>query len=212
MLRLLIDLHLHTIHSIDSFVTLDDAIYRCKEEGIDGFAITNHDTMIEIPKDISEKSGLVIISGVEVSARGAHIVALDIQEEIPTGLSLYDTVVQIHDQGGLAIMAHPYSVFRTWVNGKDIQEAGFDCIEVANAYQWPYEWMLKRNTELAERLELPKTGGSDAHIPQTVGRAYTILESYSRDLEGVMTALRNGSTEAQGKGINLYERLKLGGR
>jgi predicted metal-dependent phosphoesterase TrpH len=210
MLRLLIDLHLHTVHSIDSFVTLDDAIQRCKEEGIDGFAITNHDILIEIPKDISEESGLIIISGVEVSARGAHIIALDIQEEIPTGLSFYDTVEQIHDQGGLAIMAHPYSLFRTWANGKEVQEAGFDCIEVANAYQWPYEWMLKKNTALADRLELPKTGGSDAHIPQTVGRAYTILESDSRDLKGAMTALRNGSTEAQGKGISLYERLKLG--
>lgn len=209
MLRLLIDLHLHTVHSSDSLVTLDDAARRCKEEGLDGFAVTNHDTLIEIPKAISEDSGLVVISGVEVSARGAHIVALDISEEIPMGLSFSDTVERIHDQGGLAIIAHPYSVFRTWVNGREVEEAGFDCIEVANAYQWPYGWMVKMNTALAERLGLPKTGGSDAHIPQTVGRAYTILEADSRDLEGAMTALRKGLTEAQGRGISLSERLKL---
>jgi predicted metal-dependent phosphoesterase TrpH len=208
-LRLLIDLHIHTVHSSDSLVTLDDAARRCREEGLDGFAVTNHDTLIEIPKDISEDSGLIIISGVEVSARGSHIVALDISEEIPMGLSLSDTVEQIHDQGGLAIIAHPYSVFRTWVNRKEVKEAGFDCIEVANAYQWPYGWMLKRNTALAERLGLPKTGGSDAHIPPTVGRAYTILEADSRDLKGAMTALRKGLTKAQGRGISLSERLKL---
>jgi predicted metal-dependent phosphoesterase TrpH len=209
MLRLLIDLHLHTVHSSDSLVTLDDAVRRCKEEGLDGFAVTNHDTLIEIPKDISEETGLIVISGVEVSARGTHIVALDILEEISMGLSLSNTVEQIHDQGGLAIIAHPYSVFRTWANGKEVKEAGFDCIEVANAYQWPYGWMLKRNAALAERLGLPKTGGSDAHIPQTVGRAYTILEADSRDLKGAMTALRKGSTKVQGRGISLSERLKL---
>jgi predicted metal-dependent phosphoesterase TrpH len=209
-LRLLIDLHLHTIHSSDSLVTLDDAVRRCREEGLDGFAVTNHDTLIEIPRDISEESGLIVISGVEVSARGAHIVALDISEEIPRGLSFSETVERIHDQGGLAIIAHPYSVFRTWVNGKEVEEAGFDCVEVANAYQWPYDWMRNRNTALAERLGLPKTGGSDAHIPQTVGRAYTILEADSRDFEGVLSALRKSLTEAQGRGISLNERLKLG--
>ena len=208
-MRLRIDLHVHSVHSGDSHVTFDDAIRRCREEGLDGFAVTDHDVLTIIPKTVVEASGLVVVPGMEVSARGAHILALDVGELVDKDLPLPETVDRIHGQGGIAIIAHPYSVFRTWVDAREVEEASFDCVEVANAHQFPYGWMLGRNTTLAERLGLPKTGGSDAHIPRTVGRAYTMLEAETGDVDGVIRALREGKTEATGRGITLAERLKL---
>jgi len=207
-MRLRIDLHIHSVQSDDSQITLDDAFRRCREEGLDGFALTDHDTMTEIPGE-KKGDGLIVVPGVEITARGAHIIAIDIGDEVPMGLSIHETVDRIHGQGGIAVIAHPYSAFRTWVNSKEIENASFDCVEVANAYQFPYGWMLERNMALAERIGLPMTGGSDAHIPRTIGRAYTILEADSRDVEGVLRALRRGNTEAVGRGITLAERLKL---
>ena len=208
-MRLRLDLHLHTTKSIDSNVELEDAVRRCREEGLDGLAVTDHDVLAKIPSEFSENSGIIIIPGMEVSADGAHILAFDIEEPIPPRLSVPETVDTIHDQGGIAIIAHPYSVFRAWVNGREIEEAGFDCVEVANAAQFPYGWMLSKNTALARKLGLPETGGSDAHIPRTIGRAYTVLESETRDREGILRALRRGETSAEGRGISILERLKL---
>jgi len=208
-MRLRLDLHLHTTKSIDSTVELEDAVRRCREEGLDGFAVTDHDELAKIPSEFSENSDIIIIPGMEVSADGAHILAFDIEEPIPPRLSVPKTVDTIHDQGGIAIIAHPYSVFRAWVNGREIEEAGFDCVEVANAAQFPYGWMLSKNTALARKLGLPETGGSDAHIPRTIGRAYTVLESETRDREGILRALRRGETSAEGRGISILERLKL---
>lgn len=208
-MRLRIDLHVHTRDSPDSHISLDDAARRCREEDLDGFAVTNHDFFSDIPSSWLKKTDLVILRGMEVSARGAHILALDINEEVEMGLGILETVEKIHEQGGLAIIAHPYSVLRTWVNRREIEAAGFDLVEVANAYQFPYGWMLERNTRLAEELGLPQTGGSDAHIPRTVGRAYTVLEVDERSDEGVLEALRKGKTRAEGRGISLAERLKL---
>jgi predicted metal-dependent phosphoesterase TrpH len=208
-LRLRIDLHVHTVKSGDSYITLEDAIQRCREDGLDGFAVTDHDTMTGIPDRVESESGLIVIPGVEITSRRAHVIAFDIDKEIPKDLSVSETVDGIHDQGGIAIIAHPYSLFRTWVNPLEIEKASFDCVEVANAYQFPYWWMLAKNTDLAERLRLPVTGGSDAHIPRTIGRALTILEAETRDAEGALGALRNGKTEAIGRGITLFERLKL---
>jgi len=208
-MRLRIDLHVHTRDSLDSHISLDDAARRCREEDLDGFAVTNHDFFSDIPSSWLKKTDLVILRGMEVSARGAHILALDINEEVDMGLGILETVEKIHEQGGLAIIAHPYSVLRTWVNRREIEAAGFDLVEVANAYQFPYGWMLERNTRLAQELGLPQTGGSDAHIPRTVGRAYTVLEVDERSEEGVLEALRKGKTKAEGRGISLAERLKL---
>jgi predicted metal-dependent phosphoesterase TrpH len=208
-MRLRIDLHVHTRDSLDSHISLDDAARRCREEDLDGFAVTNHDFFSDIPSSWLKKTDLIILRGMEVSARGAHILALDINEEVEMGLGILETVEKTQEQGGLAIIAHPYSVLRTWVNRREIEAAGFDLVEVANAYQFPYGWMLERNTRLAEELGLPQTGGSDAHIPKTVGRAYTVLEVDERSEEGVLEALRKGKTKAEGRGISLAERLKL---
>jgi predicted metal-dependent phosphoesterase TrpH len=208
-MRLRIDLHVHTRDSGDSYVTVEDAARRCREENLDGFAVTNHDFLFETPISTLGINDIVVLPGMEVSARGAHILAFDIKEQVEMGLGIPETVERIHGQGGLAIIAHPYSVLRTWVNRQEIGAAGFDLVEVANAYQFPYGWMLERNTRLAEELGLPRTGGSDAHIPRTVGRAYTVLEADERSSEGVLAALRRGETEAAGRGISLAERLKL---
>ena len=87
--------------------------------------------------------------------------------------------------------------------------AGFEAVEVINAYQFPFIMMLKMNRRLSERLSLPQTGGSDAHIPRVIGRAFTVFESESRDVEGVIEALKKGETEAHGRGVTMSERIKL---
>ena len=208
-MRLRLDLHLHTTKSVDSSVRLEDAVRKAKQHGLDGFAVTDHDLLAEIPMGLPEDSGLIIVPGMEISADGAHVLAFDIQEPIPMKLTIPETVDRIHAQGGIAVIAHPYSVFRTWVNSTEIEGAGFDCVEVINAHQFPFGYTLAKNRGLAERLGLPQTGGSDAHTPRTVGRAYTIFESDSRDVEGVLGALREGRTRAEGRGISLAERLKI---
>lgn len=208
-MRLHIDPHIHSVHSDDSYVSFEDIIRRCHEENLDGFAVTDHDVLTEFPRDLMGDSGLVVVSGMEITAEGGHVIALDVKEHIPMSQPIPQTVDHIHAQGGIAIIAHPYSVFRTWVKANEIDEASLDCVEVANAYQFPYGWMLEKNIALAERMGLPKTGGSDAHIPRTIGRARTILETESRDVEGVLRAFKNGKTEATGRGVSLAERLKL---
>jgi predicted metal-dependent phosphoesterase TrpH len=94
------------------------------------------------------------------------------------------------------------------VNSHEVEEAKLSAVEVANAAQFPYRWMLRKNSELAERLALPKTGGSDAHIPETIGRAYTIIEADSFEVDDVIRAIEQGRTEPRGSGITLSERLK----
>ena len=207
-MKLRIDLHLHTVASNDSHITLEDAARRCWELNLDGFAVTDHDILAEIPSSFLEKTMLIVIPGIEISAKGAHIMAFDITKEVEMGLSIEETVERIHDQGGLAILSHPYSVFRTWVKPGEIEVAGFDAIEVANAYQFPYSWMEKKNRNLAKRLRLPETGGSDAHILNTIGRAYSIVEVEEKSVEAVLEAIRKGNTQGEGRGISLVERLK----
>jgi predicted metal-dependent phosphoesterase TrpH len=199
---------LHTTLSQDSIATLEDAIEGCQRLGLDGFAATNHDVFTRIPGSALNDSGLIILPGIEIKAEGIHVGAFDIHELVEENLSLGETIDRIHDQGGFAVICHAHSVLGTWLNRENIVEAGFDLVEVANAYQFPYRMMVEMNRRLARRLGLPETGGSDSHIPGTVGRAYTVLEVEERSTEGVLDALRKGRCRGEGRGISLSERVR----
>lgn len=208
-MQLKIDLHIHTIFSEDSRITFEAAVTQCQKHGLDGFAVCDHDNYTEIPYRLGEDNGLLILRAIEVSARGAHILAYDIEKPIVPGLSIEDTVKRIHMQNGIAVLAHPYSIFRSWVNKTDVMRANFDLIEVANAYQFPYGMMRSLSIKLAEELELPMTGGSDAHKASAFGKSYTLIESNTRDVPGVLDALREGRTLPMGRGVSFSDRLKM---
>ena len=72
----------------------------------------------------------MFIPALEVTAKGAHILALDPTELVEPDLSMKETVELIHDQGSLAVLAHPYGLPRSWVNINQVEGAGFDAIEV----------------------------------------------------------------------------------
>lgn len=207
-MKLKLDLHLHTRHSGDAVNRVEEINAKCVEQGLDGYAVSDHDTLDGVDEALMSRGGLIVVPALEISARGAHIICLQPKEVIPSNLSMKDTVERIHGQGGTAILAHPYGMLRNWLSIDKAGLCGFDAVEVANSAQFPYETITGYNRRLAERLGLPATGGSDSHIPSTIGRAYTIVDSASREVEDIVEAIKSGRTEAFGSGTSLTERLE----
>ncbi len=206
-LALRLDLHVHTECSRDSVNSIGDIVRRCHALPIDGYAVCDHDSVEALSETGANAGGLVVVPGLEITAKGAHVLCLDPSDLVPAGLSIVETVERIHGQGATAVLAHPYAIPRSYVSFKGVETAGFDAIEVANAAQVPFKLVAGWNRGLAEKLRLPQTGGSDSHMPETVGRAYTIVESASREPEDVIDAIRKGRTSVAGSGTGLLERL-----
>lgn len=213
-MKITLDLHVHSVHSKDSINTIETITRRIKDAGFQGYALADHDTMEGLPEALEKKGDLVVVPALEVTARGAHVLALDPSEPIPMGLSVAETVEKMHDQGATAVLAHPYGLPRSWVSINDTRNAGLDAVEVVNSAQFPYGYICSLNRRLAEELNLPVTGGSDSHIPDTIGRAYTIVDTPSPEPRDVIDSIRKGRTEAGGTGISIHERyrklLKIG--
>jgi len=176
--------------------------------GLDGFAVTDHDStgvFEEIPKD----SGLLIIPGVEVSSKNGHILALGVAHPVKSGLPASDTIDEIHALGGVAVAAHPLDwPFRSSLSEKELLGLRLDAIETVNAMT-PFFRRFKGRTEaLAASLGLSRTGGSDAHMLDDIGLAYSIVEVEDRSMEGVLRAIRGGKVEAFGRKAPLMNRAK----
>ena len=204
-MKLRLDLHIHSTYSPDSFNTIDIIHQRLREQGFHGYALADHDTLSG-HREAKEKQGnLVLIPALEVSAKGVHILALDPSDTIPTQLSMAETVDHIHDQGATAVLAHPYGLPKSWVQIGQVREAGFDGIEVANSAQIPYDFICGKNRRLAEELGLPMTGGSDSHVPETIGRSYMDVDVDSGSVDDVIKAIKLGHTMVGGTYTHITE-------
>jgi predicted metal-dependent phosphoesterase TrpH len=185
------DLHIHTCYS-DGWPTPRAVIeYVRRQTELDVIAITDHDTIEGALWAADYAAGLSngpeVIVGEEVSSRDGHILGLFLTSKVEPGMPAEATVDAIHDQGGLAICAHPF--WRTEQSqrsrsGKTSKSAkihgvgwkaggvDFDAIEVENATPGLYLFN-QMAYRLKEETLLAAVGGSDAHILDAIGRACT---------------------------------------
>ncbi|MFB0543676.1 MAG: CehA/McbA family metallohydrolase [Candidatus Bathyarchaeia archaeon] len=206
-MKLRIDLHVHTVYSKDSLIEIEGLVPRCRAAGLDGVAVTDHETLEGAWRAAERCGDLLVIPGMEVETQEGHILALDVERPVERRLGFRDTIERIDELGGTAVVAHPFSLLKPLLDVDVLAASKPDAIEVANAASFPYSWMLRINKALAERFNLPMTGGSDAHIPETIGRSYTVVDSDSRSISDILEAIREGRTEVRGRGITLQERL-----
>ena len=198
-----IDMHIHSSFSQDGTASPGELLKRCREIGLDGCSITDHNSMDGSLKasQLADEAGLVIVRGVEISTSDGHVLAYGISSLIPRGLSLKETVRRIHEQGGIAVAAHP-TRFGSGMGTSNAANAGFDAVEVLNGGS------SRRGNRIASRLarelQLPVTGGSDAHKIGEIGRAVTVVEGASSEGE-VLKAITEGRSIVQGRSRSAVE-------
>jgi len=196
--RISADLHVHTTYSKDSLITPKDLVYYAKKRGLDAVAVTDHD-QLEGARKIAKETDFLIIPGMEVSSRDGHIVALNVQELIPKGLSAVETVERIHKAGGVAIACHPYVYFKGCL--RDNVCATFDAIEVINARAFPFKSSVKKAEQTAKKLGLSRVAGTDAHYGPQIGYAYTVIEAAEPSVEAITKAIVDGHCQPFGEPV-----------
>jgi len=149
----------------------------------------------------------LIIPGIEVSSRDGHIIGLGVSDTVPRRLSADETILQIKRLGGVSIVAHPYDLLRSALN-PEILTTMPDAIEVINSASMLHSITWKRARTFAEKRSLPQTGGSDSHIPETIGKAFTIVDVESRDVTSVLDAIRNGRVVPEGRPYSFSDRVR----
>ncbi len=209
-MKIKVDLHVHTVYSGDSKITLEAAIEAAKRAELDGIAITDHDTVEALSKiEKFKESGILIIPGMEVTSIEGHILAYGIWDPVPPGLSAEETVEEIRRRGGVAVAAHPLFPFKKSIGEKTLRKLKVDAIETLNASTLPfiYSAEIKKLTKISEELGVPQVGGSDSHTPETIGLAYTVIDVESESIQGVLEAIKAGRVKPEGSRISMHQLL-----
>ncbi|MCW4021148.1 MAG: CehA/McbA family metallohydrolase [Candidatus Bathyarchaeota archaeon] len=207
-LMLKIDMHVHTRHS-DSTGSVEEVLETAQRKGLDGIAITDHKTLKGAYEALQNRGSLIVIPGEEIKTTKGEILVLGIKKAIPEHLTIIEALKRTHTQGGLAVIPHPTVPLFSNLREKDLRTLPIDGLEVFSAIT-PLPWhFLRKNLELARRLGLSITAGSDSHNPETVGDAYTIVYSESRDLKAVLHAIRLGRTSLGGGSSKALFKLRM---
>ena len=125
----MIDLHIHSKYSFDSLLSPRTILKVAKKRGLTGIAVTDHNTIrgaLEVRR-INKDPDFAIIIGSEIITDIGDIIGLCINEEIKSCNSI-EVVEEIKDQGGFAILPHPFRGHN--LNQHIIEQ--FDAIEVFN--------------------------------------------------------------------------------
>ena len=169
-----------------------------KRKGLDGFAITDHNTSACIDyflqhgmmrEDGQPVDGILIIPGQEITTRAGHLLALGVRLPDLKGIAPEEAIELIHQGGGLAIPPHPYDMFRAGIRATVMDKLDIDGVEVFNAATTLRRYNRMAN-DYAKRRGLPMTAGSDAHHEDALGVSYTILEPATFDLAAVLESIR----------------------
>jgi len=187
-----IDMHIHTRLSPDASIDIEEIPRILRLKGLDGVAVTDHDRFFD-----QQIEGIIVISGIEVSTRNGHLLGLGDVGDIAPGSSVDETVRIIHDKGGLAILAHPFDMIRGGIRPSQVTER-LDGIETVNSKAYPFRLSKHLAEKAARRLGLPTFGGSDSHTPETIGDAYTCVDSRSSSTNDILEAIRRGKVHAGG--------------
>lgn len=192
-----IDLHCHSYYSHDGLSSLEKLIKSALRKGLDGIALTDHDTIRgwEEAKKVAEKLKAFLILGEEIKTKEGDILGLFLKKEIK-GKTPLEVIKEIKDQGGIVIIPHPFHFLKGFKGNLESYKDLIDGIEVFNSRA--LFGNDKKALEFAKKNNLAQVAGSDAHYHKSVGDAFTIAQG-AKNLEDFKKAIKERKTKPYGK-------------
>jgi predicted metal-dependent phosphoesterase TrpH/glycosyltransferase involved in cell wall biosynthesis len=205
-----VDLHMHTDHSHDCATPVERLLETAKERGLGAIAVTDHNEISGAIEASRQADGIKVIVAEEVkTADQGEVIGLFIEEKIPRGLSLQETIAEIRRQGGLVYVPHPFDRMHSVPDYEHLLGVieDIDAIEVFN----PRVAMKSFNEEAARfaaKYRIPAGAGSDSHVPQGLGSVKIAMRDFDGP-EEFLESLRDADIIRRRQSLLYVQALKL---
>jgi predicted metal-dependent phosphoesterase TrpH len=210
------DLQLHSDLG-DGLSSIDEILHSAERAALDVIALTDHDDIrgAFALRDLAARrsSPVQVVTGVEVTTRSGHLLALWVEDEVPMFCPLGEALARIHAAGGMAIAPHPLSYLTFSIGEGALRQLAsvgdrarmVDAIELRNPSYAGRVRASRAHWLNAHVLHVAETGSSDAHHAALVGTCWT--EFPGRTSQELRDALAGHRTKADGRGWTLREHL-----
>jgi predicted metal-dependent phosphoesterase TrpH len=208
-----VDLHMHTDHSPDCATPVEVLLQTARDRGLGAIAITDHNEVsgaLEARRIAAEIGDIKVIVAEEVkTAEQGEVIGLFIEERIPKGLSMTETIAEIRRQGGLVYVPHPFDRFHSVPDYEHLIEIveEVDILEVFN----PLVALTAFNEEaerFARKYRIVPGAGSDSHVAQGLGSVRVRIHDFDGPAE-FLEAMRGADITRKHKNLVYVQALKL---
>ncbi|HTA12586.1 MAG TPA: PHP domain-containing protein [Solirubrobacteraceae bacterium] len=207
-----VDLHMHTDHSHDCATPVEVLLASAREQGLGAIAVTDHNEISGAlaAREIAEEAHVKVIVGEEVKTAGeGEVIGLFIEEKIPRGLSLRETVAEIKRQGGVVYVPHPFDRMHSVPDYEYLLEIldDVDAIEVFN----PRVAISAFNDEavrFAAKYRVIAGAGSDSHVAQGLGSVRIRMRDFDGPTE-FLQSLRDAEIVTRPSSLLYVQALKF---
>jgi predicted metal-dependent phosphoesterase TrpH len=186
------DMHIHSLASDGTASAAEILDYvECRTD-LDVIAIADHERIeaaVECRRLAQERRSRVeVVVAEEVTTRSGHLLGVFLQARLKRGQRLETTVAEIHEQGGLAMVPHPFSAFTKGMRKHAIVRVHksrdplvyWDALEGFNP-STAGRYGRTATIRLALELGLPLVGNSDGHTLDTIGDGRTYFPGSTAD-------------------------------
>jgi predicted metal-dependent phosphoesterase TrpH len=207
-----VDLHMHTDHSHDCATPVEVLLATAREQGLGAIAVTDHNEIsgaLEARAQAAD-AGLKVIVGEEVKTAGqGEVIGLFIEEKIPRGLSLEETVAEIKRQDGIVYVPHPFDRMHSVPDYEHLLKIvdDVDAIEIFN----PRVAIGAFNEEavrFAAKYRIPAGAGSDSHVAQGLGSVRIRMHDFNGPSE-FLQSLRDADIVTRPSSLLYVQALKF---
>ena len=205
-----VDLHMHTDHSPDCATPVDTLLETAKRVGLGAIAITDHNEISGALEARERANGIKVIVAEEVkTADQGEVIGLFIEEKIPRGMTLQDTIAEIRRQGGLVYVPHPFDRMHSVPDYEHLLDvvADIDAIEVFNP-RVAFSAFNEEAARFAAKYRIVAGAGSDSHVAQGLGS----VKIRMRDFDGpeeFLESLRDADIVRKRQSLLYVQALKF---
>lgn len=192
---MIIDTHIHTSEfSRDSYLPVEIAVLKARERGLDGICITDHESMgiLDMADDLTRQYGLLVIPGVEILTDLGDILVFGTSDIPFHNVKARELIRRVSEQGGITVSAHPFRDNGRGMGNNIINTPGLSAVEVMNGRTRPIHNSMAFS--LAEEMDLPSLGGSDAHTIEEVGRYASFFMDEITSVNDFIRSIKAGRT------------------
>jgi histidinol phosphatase-like PHP family hydrolase len=205
-----VDLHMHTDHSPDCATPVDVLLDTAKARGLGAIAVTDHNVITGAHEAAARADGIKVIVAEEVkTADQGEVIGLFIDEHIPRGMTLEETIAEIHRQGGLVYVPHPFDRMHAVPDYEHLLNVveDVDAIEVFNA-RVAVKSFNEEAVKFARKYRIPGGAGSDSHVPQGLGSVRIRMRDFDGP-EEFLESLREADIIRKPKSLLYVQTLKF---
>ena len=209
-----VDLHMHTDHSPDCATPVDVLLETAAERGLGAIAVTDHNeisgALLARERAPEVAPGLQVIVAEEIkTADQGEVIGLFLEELIPRGMTLAETIAAIRVQGGLVYVPHPFDRMHAVPDYEHLLDAveDIDAIEVFN----PRVAISSFNEEavrFAGKYRIVAGAGSDSHVAAGLGSVKIRMRAFDGP-EEFLESLRAADIVRHRPGLLYVQALKF---